>query len=303
MALEPKKKETVTVQRIILDTDIGDDIDDAYALAFALNSPDLELEAVLTTGGRVQERAHLARELVRRAGQQVPVFCGLDGIHEGGRLSQRLGGTEDGGPAPRLEESIEAIRALLANGPTTLVSIGGLTNVTHLLDRLEPAAMQALELVLMAGSFHRDYHGASRIVPESNIIRDIDAVRRVLRSDVPITLVPLDCTWNVALTAPRLERVHRPVDPLRAALRELYAQWRRVYGFPFPILHDPLAVALSADESLARFETRRVRVDEHGYTRTVADGRPCRIAVELDREQFLDRFARALIVGRRRVPA
>src|SRR5690606_23448272 len=68
---------TDAVKRVVLDTDIGDDIDDAYALALALASPRIELAAVLTSGGRAEERARIAHRLVRLAGQDVPVFRGV----------------------------------------------------------------------------------------------------------------------------------------------------------------------------------------------------------------------------------
>jgi len=276
------------MRRVVLDTDIGDDIDDAYALALALRSPRVELAAVVTAGGHAAARARTARRLIRLAGRDVPVFGGVDAGAAGAlNYAAAAGGDPDDERVPAFDAAVTAVRAALRDGAVTLVCIGGLSNAARLLDALDADGRRRLEIVAMGGSFGRDYTGAPGAAREGNIVRDVAAARRVLSGHAPVTLVPVDATWNLALDEERLRLAHDPATELGPALADLYAQWLDAYGYPGPVLHDPFALAVALDPSLARFESFPVQVDDDGYTHRARGGAHHRIALAGDRGAFM----------------
>ncbi|HEX7091206.1 MAG TPA: nucleoside hydrolase [Longimicrobiales bacterium] len=281
MAKEP-------IRHVVLDTDIGDDIDDAYALALALRSPRAELAAVVTSGGCAAERARTARRLIRLAGRDVPVFAGVDAGAAGAlNYAAAAGGDPHDERVPAFAAAVAAVRAALHDGPVTLVCIGGLSNAARLLDALDADERRRLEIVAMGGSFERDYTGAAGAAREGNIARDIPAARRVLASDAPVTLVPVDATWHLTLDEERRRLAHDPATGLGPALADLYAQWLDAYGYPGPVLHDPFALAVALDAPLARFDSFPVELDDAGYTRRARSGAPRRVALAGDRDAFM----------------
>lgn len=276
------------IRRVVLDTDIGDDIDDAYALALALRSPRVELKAVVTSGGHAAARAHTARRLIRLAGRDVPVFRGVDAGAAGAlNYAAPAGDDPDDEWVPAFAAAVAAVRAALRDGALTLVCIGGLSNAARLLDALDADERRRLEIVAMAGSFERDYTGAPGAAREGNIVRDVAAARRTLAGDAPVTLVPVDATWNLALDEERLRLAHSPATGLGPALADLYAQWLDAYGYPGPVLHDPFALAVALDPSLARFDSFPVEVDDAGFTRRARGGAHHRVALAGDRDAFM----------------
>ncbi len=284
------------IRRVVLDTDIGDDIDDVYALAVALHSPRVELMAVVTSGGRAAERVRTARRLIRLAGRDVPVFGGADaGVAGALNYAAAAGDDPDDGPVPPFTAAVAAVRTALRDGAITLVCIGGLSNAARLLDALDTDERRRLEIVAMGGSFERDYTGAPGAAREGNIVRDIPAARRVLAGDTPVTLVPIDATWNLALDQERLRLAHDPATGLGLALADLYAQWLDAYGYPSPVLHDPFALAVALDPSLARFDSFPVEVDDAGYTRLARRGARHRVALSGDRDAFMQWVEQALL--------
>lgn len=282
------------MRRVLLDTDIGHDIDDVYALALAAQSAAIELVGVATSGGSAAERAALIRELLERAGCDPvpPVYAGCDGGLEG-ELTHRLSGPgDDSGSAPG--PLLEAVPQLLDEGPLTIVCIGGFVNAAALLATLSPERAARLDIVAMGGSFSRNYQGRPVPAIEGNVYRDVDAARAVLSGAAPVTLVPLDCTWDLAPDPVLLAAVHDDAEPLGAALATLHGQWRRAFGFDMPILHDPFTVALVCEPRLARLVTSPVSVGPDGLTRFGGEGPVVRIAVEPKRSDFFEYLGRQL---------
>ena len=66
------------MEKILLDTDIGGDIDDAICLAYLLKEPQCELAGITTVCGEPEKRAAVADAICRAAGKRVPIVAGLD---------------------------------------------------------------------------------------------------------------------------------------------------------------------------------------------------------------------------------
>jgi purine nucleosidase/pyrimidine-specific ribonucleoside hydrolase len=246
---------------IIFDTDIGDDVDDALALALALQSPELDVKAITTVIDRAALRSRLAwKELGVFGRRDIPIGTGadeplLDPVR-GGRHAQfdMLTG-EDVVPGPPLRAVDLIIRTLLDSPrKITIVPVGALTNIAIAL-KTEPRIKDKIErIVLMGGAYYTQQ-------PEYNIYRDRIASEIVFRSGVPITGVGLDVTTRCKLKAEDIERLKAAGHPSSAFLMRLIDLWRENPVNRYPTLHDPLAVAVAMQPSLVETQLGRVQVE------------------------------------------
>jgi inosine-uridine nucleoside N-ribohydrolase len=257
---------------ILLDTDIGTDIDDAFALALIVNSPELELVGVTTVAGDTQARARLAAKLLWEAGgawRRVPVVAGEPG------QPQPIDQTRwaDGFSSPQLRKikAVDFLKSEISRRPgeITLVTIGELTNVATLLKSDPSVAKKIKRLVMMGGSIARGYAPDSKPDAEWNIKSNPAAAQTVFSSGIPILVAPLDVTAMLQLDESNRHRVFTHLTPLTNALTLLYHLWNH----PTPTLFDPMAVAMLIDPSLCETQQLAIEVDAQGFTRAV-EGRP-----------------------------
>ena len=189
-----------TKTKIIIDTDIGDDVDDAFALGLALTSPEVEILGITTAWGDTQLRARLVDRLLAETGTaNIPV---AEGIRTQSKTPFSQARWAQAGPAAKSHP--QAVDFLLDNirrnpGEITLVAIGPLTNIGAAIDR-DPATFKKLKrVVLMGGSIHKGYGDLGYVPdrgpqPEYNIYSDVAAAQRLFSSGVPIFMMPLDST-------------------------------------------------------------------------------------------------------------
>ncbi|GAA3534424.1 nucleoside hydrolase [Nonomuraea rosea] len=283
--------------RLIIDCDPGNtvpasDVDDGLALGLALADPAVTLEAVTVVAGNTARDVGVAvaRDLLDRAGAaQVPVFPGaaaplvedpapwradLDGRRDTERARDLWRDVppatpvEDGGGPPVAAAEIVR-RVAAAPGEIHLVAVGPLTNVAHALQLRPALAAELASLTIMGGAF-----AVPGLLQELNFGYDPEAAHIVLTSGAPITLVPYDVTGRTSLTPADVERLAAG-GPLARYLADTTRPWVRwvaeARGLPGCHLHDPLAVAVLLDPSLATRRHVRVDVELRG---TLTRGRP-----------------------------
>ncbi len=291
---------------IILDTDIGSDVDDALALALLLASPEVELVGVTTVYGDVACRARIAQKLLQLAGRaDVPVFPGAGqplswnhpvwwGGHEGKGL---LEGDDWHAPV-RSEHAVDwLIDTILARpGEITLITIGPMTNAA-LAVRREPRLAQAVKAVVSMGGVARVSANALDLpVAEHNVKSDPAAARIVLQAGWPFTMVGLDVTMRVQITREHVRQITALGTPFHQALERLIARWLAFVGREHTALHDPLAVAVALGQPFVSFQDLRVDVETEGeltdgmtVVRRPGKGAPAnaRVALDVDAEGFL----------------
>src|SRR5262245_31044648 len=177
--------------KVILDTDIVDDIDDAFALALALRSPEIELIGITTAWGDTALRAKLANRLLQEAGAQaIPERAGVP-TESKSSFTQKQWASE-GAPAPASPDAGEFPREQAKKSPVeiTLVAIGPLTKLGAAIDRDADGFRKFRRVVLMGGSIRRGYGDLGYAPdrgpePEYNIYCDVKAAGKLLGSGVP----------------------------------------------------------------------------------------------------------------------
>lgn len=288
---------------IIFDTDIGDDVDDALALALALQSPELDIKAITTVVDRAEVRGRLVRKELALFGRlDIPIGIGadeplLDPVRNEHHAQLDILTPEDVAPSPPVRAVDLIIRTLL-NSPRkiTVVPVGPLTNIALAL-RIEPRIKEKIErIVLMGGAYYRPQ-------PEYNVYRDRIASEIVFRSGVPITAVGLDVTTQCKLKAEDIERLKSAGHSHTELLVRLIDLWRQNPVNHYPTLHDPLAVGVAVKASLVETEIGRVQVETaspmlYGLTlftpaAALPEGTPApstMVAKKVDAEQFVRMF-------------
>jgi inosine-uridine nucleoside N-ribohydrolase len=267
---------------ILLDTDIGTDIDDAFALALIMRSPEFQLLGVTTVSGDTAARARLAAKFLWVAGgswRQVPVVAGTRGT------PQPIDQTRwaDGFVSPQVLKvsAVDFLRGQFHRRPgeITLIAIGELSNVAALLKADPVVAKKIKRIVLMGGSIARGYSPGSGPEAEWNFKSNPAAARAVFSSGIPIVMAPLDVTAMLELDDAARRRIFDRGTPLSTNLAALYHLWNKAT----PILFDPMAVALALDSSLCDTKMLAIEVDDQGFTRVV-EGKPANATVGMKTE-------------------
>ncbi|HTS69312.1 MAG TPA: nucleoside hydrolase [Terriglobia bacterium] len=264
---------------VILDTDIGTDIDDAFALALIMNSPELELLGVTTVSGDTAARARIAAKMLWEAGgkwRQVPVVAGVPGPKQD--INQAPWADGFVGPQILKESAVDFLRGKFHRypGEITLIAIGELTNVAALLKADPLVAKKIKRIALMGGSVECGYGPGSKPEAEWNIKSNPQAAQVVFTSGIPIIMAPLDVTAMLKLDAEGRRRIFSSHTPLTNALADLYRLWKN----ETPTLFDPMAVAMLIDPGICQTKDLAIEVDSQGYTRVV-EGRPANATVGL----------------------
>ncbi|HEX2861571.1 MAG TPA: nucleoside hydrolase, partial [Lacunisphaera sp.] len=283
---------------VLLDTDIGTDIDDAYALAQIVRSPELELLGVTTVSSDAVARARLAAKLLAVAGHpEIPVYAGISTpIQYMKQVEWAAGFTspalhQSGGVA-FLREQINA-----RPGEITLIAVGELTNIAALLESEPGIGAKIKAIALMGGALRRGHAPGSKPEPEWNIKSAAKAAQVVFASGVPLLVAPLDSTADLKLTHEWKVRIFARGTPLNDALAALDFVWRHTNHWKGvdPTLFDNLAVALVATPGVVPLTPLHITVEADGLTRESANRPPnAQVALTTEPAVFLEYFTQRL---------
>jgi inosine-uridine nucleoside N-ribohydrolase len=296
------------VIRVILDVDTG--VDDALAIALAVNHPRVQLEAVVSVAGNVSlelTTRNSLKVLDWLGAANVPVFAGADRPLSGTVCDASHWHGDDGLGGARLPDSARAAKSggiaflceclLSEPGALTLVCTGPLTNLALALEREPRIVASVREIVLMGGAARLP--GNQTPVAEFNIYADPDAAARVFAQRWPITMVGLDVTERVRLTRSDVAALATHDSAAGVLVREVCRHvfdGRRAESMA---LHDPLALAVAVQLDLVVTEMHDVRVEtqgEHTLGQTIVDWRPAaplpmlqtRVCTSVDPERARD---------------
>jgi len=256
-------------EKVILDTDIGDDIDDAFAVALALRSPELQILGITTTFGDTETRAKLLDRFLAEVGRpDIPVAAGTPSPPKTTLTQRRYA---EGGHFAKPSHP-DAVAFLLEQvhrypGQITLIAIGPLMNIGAAIDKDSATFGKLKRVVMMGGSVKRGYGDLGfgppqPPQPEWNILNDIPSAQKLFASGVPLFVMPLDAT-QLKLDEVKRAFLFSQGTPVTDALTLLYHQW----GQETPTLFDPMTIAFLVNPNLCPVQAMHIRVDENGLTR------------------------------------
>ena len=288
---------------VILDTDIGDDIDDTWALAMLLKSPDLAPKLITTTCGKAEYRGKLIAKLLTIAGRtDIPI-----GLGEGGRKG--TGGQQawvedfrlDSYPGTVHQDGAAAIIDLIARSPepVTVISIGPSHTLAAVLKRRPEVARNAY-FIGMQGSVFKGY-GGGPVSAEYNVAANVPAAQKVLSAPwKQITITPLDTCGLITLSGQRFHKLLGSDDRLVKAVLENYRMWANKKHLgqlkASSILFDTVAVYLAYSERPhVKLQTLSISVTAAGFTKVDSQGTKMSVASHwIDRDGFCDLLVKTL---------
>jgi purine nucleosidase len=262
--------------KIIIDTDIGDDVDDAFALDLAIVSPEVKILGISAAWGDTALRARMLDRFTCEIGRtDIPIQTG-PATKSTATFSQRAWASQG------MERTHgDAVTFLLDQikhhpGEITLLALGPPTNIGAAIDRDPETFRHLKQVVMMGGSIHRGYDdpGQAKRGPDAeyNIAMDPAAAQKLLRSGVPIFLMPLDST-QLKFDAAKRAALTTISTPMTDALQILVAEWANATNQTTPTLFDAVATAYAVDPASCPTTPLHIEVDAKGYTQ-VTPGAP-----------------------------
>lgn len=290
-------------QKVIFDCDLAGDVDDAYAVALLLTSPEFEVLGLVMDHGHTWGRARVAGRLLYELGldDKIPIVVGRPTPGIVGQQSAIAGeshqfiwghGFEHWKPAST--NAAEFIIQNLRKYPNDVIlfTVGPVCNLEDVMKQDPEALKLAKRVISMFGSFKMGYGGPGTTPePEWNVRADVQAARALMASGAKLELAGLDTTTMVKLgEADRLRLLYRN-SPLTDALSGLYILWRyEDYARPDPTLFDVVPIGMVLWPELFTSRPAHVRVTDTGLTELVEDAPPnCRIGVTVDKDELVKR--------------
>ena len=281
-------------QKIIFDCDLGDDIDDAYALGLLLAMQDrYEILGITTCYGRTEDRANLAAKFLKETHQTIPIFAGRNTSGQNKRanwFAEQFYWAQGFNPAtPIKPNAAEFIKSQLNRYPGEVVifSVGPVTNMADVMDLQPNILNKAKAIYAMFGSFRLGYDATEKIHAEWNVVVDIPSAKKFVNSGANIIYAGLDVTAMVKLDANKRAKLLQRQSPLTNVISGLYVLW----GQETPTLFDPVAIGMEAYPDLFKTEDVHIRVDDQGFTRLIPNEKPnARIGIHIDHAAFIERI-------------
>ena len=263
---------------VILDTDIGDDIDDTWALLMLLRMPEFDLKLAVGDYGNAIYRARLLAKLLELTGRSdVPIGIGVEQTDDPGNQSDWLGDYRlQDYPGVVHRDGVQVLIDTIHNSPEpiTLLCLGPVPNIAEALRR-DPSIAENARIVGMFGSVYVGYDGASEPAAEWNVRVDPQSLQKVFAAPWDCTITPLDTCGLVRLEDDNYRRINDSDDPWLAALIENYKVWLPGASYMDPdtdpskissTLFDTVAVYLAAEQDLVEMQDLPLRVTDDGYT-------------------------------------
>ena len=289
---------------VIFDTDICDDIDDTWALALLLQSPEFDVKLVVTAVGNTKSKAKTVAKFLEVAGRtDIPIGIGVQQSKGSHRQDAWAKDYElSSYPGKIYEDGVKALIDTVMNSRRRIkvIAVGPLPNIGAALDR-EPRIAEKAQFVGMHGSVRLGYGGSKKISAEYNVRAYAKDAQKVFTAPWSITITPLDTCGLVRLKGDKYQKVLKKNSPLTRALMENYRAWQKQglrksdkdlseaelnkrtdqrVNSSSSTLFDTVAIYLAMSTELVKMEKLPIKVTDDGYTKINDSGKVIRCATE-----------------------
>ena len=253
------------MHKVILDTDIGTDVDDALALAALMGSKEVDLIGITTVYGDVRLRSAIAMHLCSLVNREIPTFAGEDKTISGREVW--VSGSEGKNYenltsfTPQITSAVDFLVNAVVSQPKSIdvIAIGPLTNIARAIQTNLDFVEKVKRVWIMGGDFTQ-----SKV--EHNFKCDIDAARIVLESNVPISILDLPSSQKTIIRMEEIEQI-RNAPALGALLYSEIMSWIQPRNQDWTIPHDPIAaLTLLAPEFFESSPTGKAKIDSEGMS-------------------------------------
>jgi inosine-uridine nucleoside N-ribohydrolase len=298
--------------RVILDTDLGSDVDDAMAFSQLLGSPDVDIVGVTTVYGDTVLRARLTQRLAGLAGTSVRVYAGEQSTLSGREVwwPGHEGSLHSNLEAERVEDG-DAVDFLVNQvashpGQIDVIAIGPLTNIAGAIRKDPTFAQNVKHLWVMGGAFTAEgMDPGSGTNTEHNFRSDDIATKTVFDSGIAATVTGLEVTQKVEVRTDQIAEF-AAAGPLGLALERDIHQWWEFWDEEWNVPHDPITVLTLLRPELFSFSepgSIEIRLgdsttdDNAGHSTFTPGTGSVRIATDLDSQSVADEIVRAIVAA------
>jgi purine nucleosidase len=253
------------MHKVILDTDIGTDVDDALALALLLGSKDVDLIGITTVYGDAHLRSTIAMHLCSLLNRTIPTFNGENNPISGHEVW--MSGSEGKNFkdldlfTPQPTSAVDFLVKAVVAEPDAIdvIAIGPLTNIARAIQSSQDFEKKVKRVWIMGGDFTQ-----SRV--EHNFKCDVDAARIVLESSIPISILDLPSSQKTIIRMKEIEQI-RNAPAFGALLYSEIMSWIEPRNQDWTIPHDPIvALALISPEFFETSPAGNVMIDPEGIS-------------------------------------
>ena len=274
---------------VILDTDIGLDIDDTWALGLTLKSPELDVKLITTSSDNTPLKAKLVAKFLESVGRtDIPIGIGPPENRKKGWLYPWIKDYEISQyPGMIYENGMDILCSTIMESPEplTLIAIGPLGTVAGAL-KMNPSITENARFVGMHGSIRIGYRGSSSPHREYNVKKNIKACREVFQAPWEKTITPLDTCGDIVLSGALFERFMECENLVVKSIKENYNIWKKklipklimVKENQTSVLFDTAAIYLGFSEDLVNIENLKIEVTDRGSTQISEKGNLIRCA-------------------------
>jgi len=286
---------------VIFDTDICDDIDDTWALAMLLQSPEFDVKLITTAVGNTAAKARTVAKFLEAVGRaDIPIGIGVQ-QHKGSHRQDAWAKDYNlaSYPGKVYQDGVQALidTIMSSRKPIKLIATGPLPNIAAALER-EPRIAEKAEFVGMHGSIRKGYGGGAEPSAEYNVKAYVKEAQKVFTGSWDMTITPLDTCGIIQLKDQKYQKVLKRDSAVTRALIENYRAWQRQgvasenkdlsereapltawseaevnkrtdekVNTSSTILFDTVAIYLAMSTELVRMEKPGIRVSDDGFTR------------------------------------
>ncbi len=289
---------------VIFDTDICDDIDDTWALALLVQSPEFEVKLITTAIGNTSSKAKTIAKFLQKVGRtDIPIGIGVQ--QSKGRHRQDAWAEDyklSSYPGTIYEDGVQALIDTIMNSPRPLklIAVGPLPNIAAALER-EPKIVEKAEFVGMHGSVYQGCGDKSEPEAEYNVKAFVKEAQKVFSAPWNMTITPLDTCGIVQLKDQKYQKIAQKNSPLTMALMENYRAWykqgilnehkdlseakvnervEQKLSSSSTTLFDTVGIYLAMSTELVKIEKLKLIVTDDGFTRINENGKSVDCAVE-----------------------
>ncbi len=276
---------------VIFDTDICDDIDDTWALALLVQSPEFDIKLITTAVGNTESKARTVAKFLQTVGRtDIPVGIGVQ-QHKRSHRQDAWAKDYDLSkyPGKIYKDGVQALidTIMKSRQPIKLIATGPLPNIAAALER-EPRIANKAEFVGMHGSVRLGYEGRPEPSAEYNVVAYVKEAQKVFTAPWDMTITPLDTCGIVHLDGLKYQKVLKRKSLLTDALIENYRAWQRQgvlnenkdlsdqeaakkadekVNSSSTTLFDTVAIYLAMSTDLLKKEKLGIKVTNNGFTR------------------------------------
>jgi inosine-uridine nucleoside N-ribohydrolase len=294
---------------VILDTDIGMDIDDTWALGFLLKCPEFDIKLITTATDDTTIKAKLVAKFLEIADRtDIPIGIGpSENTKKGNQYPWIKDYQLSEYPGTVHENGMEVLCSTITDSPNpiTLIAIGPLGTLAGAL-KMNPNITENAQFVGMHGSIRIGYKDSPPPKPEYNVRHDIQSCREVFKAPWKKTITPLDTCGNIVLSGNNFERIMNCDNPIVNSIKENFQIWAdKIEASEYfaqnkrsSVLYDTVAIYLGFSEDLLNIEELNIKVTKKGITKIRKKGNNIRCAtswkdIQVFKDLLVDRLVRS----------